>query len=66
MHEAFAPVRRDPPETRRPKRPPKTKTVALPVSPPAVIAPAAILLAYAVISAGVRISIPSGITPVST
>ena len=45
---------------------PKTKTVALPVPPTAVMLTAAILPAYAVISACVRISTPSGITPVST
>src|SRR4051812_45653248 len=44
--------------------PPKTKTVALPVSPPAVMPPAATLSAYAVPSA--LISTPSGTIPVST
>jgi hypothetical protein len=47
-------------------KPPKTKTVALPVSPPAVMPPAAIRSAYAVASACALISTPSGIVPVST
>ena len=46
--------------------PPKTKTVALPVSPLAVMPPAAILSAYAAASAAALIAMPSGIVPVST
>jgi hypothetical protein len=64
-------VKRDPPEKRR-YGPPKTKTVALPMLPPAVIMPRRqSLSAYAVaasgiVISGIVISTPSGITPVST
>jgi hypothetical protein len=61
-------VRHDPPEKRR-YGPPKTKTVALPVLPPAVmvIMPRRqFLSAYVVAASGIVISTPSGITPVST
>ena len=60
-----APVRRDPPETRR-HQPPKRKTVALPVSPLTGMPPAATRSCYAAGNAAVLISTPSGNTPVST
>jgi hypothetical protein len=58
-------MRRDQPETRRPE-PPKRKTVALPVSPPAMRSPTAILSVYAVVSAAALTTTPSGTIPVST
>ena len=52
--------------TRGGPRSPLTKTVALPVSPPAMRSPAAILSVYAVVSAAALIATPSGTIPVST
>jgi hypothetical protein len=46
--------------------PPLTKTVTLPVSPSAVVPPAAILSAYTAISAVALMATPSGTIPVST
>src|SRR4051794_41885664 len=63
-----APVRHDPPEKRR-YGPPKTKTVALPVLPPAgvgVMARRATFLGYAVAGSGLVVSTPSRVPPVST